>query len=87
LLNFARGGGLQVKEQYEVIFEYDDVEVGRHRLDIVVEDTVGSRTQSDQGFRRHTFCYCEILSESNGQEARPFIEFRNSYLGCQKGNL
>ena len=28
--------GLQVKEQYEVIIEYDDVEVGRHRLDLVV---------------------------------------------------
>mgnify|MGYP003412315031 CR=1 FL=1 len=32
--------GLQVKEQYEVIIQYDDVEVGRHRLDLVVEDTI-----------------------------------------------
>ena len=32
--------GLQVNEQYEVIIEYDDVEVGRHRLDLVVEDTI-----------------------------------------------
>ncbi len=35
-----RKRGLQVKEQYEVIIEYDGVEVGRHRLDIVVDDTI-----------------------------------------------
>jgi GxxExxY protein len=32
--------GLAVQDQMEVIINYDDVEVGRHRLDLFVEDTI-----------------------------------------------
>src|SRR6266851_283520 len=32
--------GLAVQDQMEVIISYDDVEVGRHRLDLFVEDTI-----------------------------------------------
>ena len=35
-----RKRGLQVKEQQEVIIKYDDIEVGRHRLDLFVEDAI-----------------------------------------------
>ncbi len=35
-----RKRGLQVKEQQEVIVKYDDIEVGRHRLDLFVEGAI-----------------------------------------------
>ena len=35
-----RKRGLQVKEQQEVIVKYDDIEVGRHRLDLFVEGSI-----------------------------------------------
>ena len=42
-----RKKGLQVKEQQEVIVKYDDIEVGKHRLDLFVEEVHSYRTQSD----------------------------------------
>ncbi len=35
-----RKRGLQVKDQQEVIVKYDDIEVGRHRLDLFVEGVI-----------------------------------------------
>jgi GxxExxY protein len=35
-----RSRGLAVEQQKEVLVEYDGVEVGRHRLDLLVEDTI-----------------------------------------------
>lgn len=35
-----RKRGLKVEQQVEVIIEYDGVDVGRHRLDLLVEDTI-----------------------------------------------
>jgi GxxExxY protein len=35
-----RKRGLQVQEQLEMIVLYDGEEVGRHRLDLLVEDTI-----------------------------------------------
>ena len=35
-----RKRGIEVKEQQEVIVKYDDIEVGRHRLDIFVEEAI-----------------------------------------------
>jgi len=35
-----RKRGLTVQDQFEILIKYDDVEVGRHRLDLFVEDTI-----------------------------------------------
>ena len=35
-----RKRGIDVKEQQEVIVKYDDIEVGRHRLDLFVEGAI-----------------------------------------------
>ncbi len=35
-----RKRGIEVKEQQEVIVKYDDIEVGRHRLDLFVEEAI-----------------------------------------------
>ena len=32
--------GLAVQDQHEIIIDYDGVEVGRHRLDLLVDDTI-----------------------------------------------
>jgi GxxExxY protein len=32
--------GLTVQDQVEIAIQYDDQEVGRHRLDLFVEDTI-----------------------------------------------
>ena len=31
---------LKVKEQYEIVIKYDEEEIGNHRLDLLVEDTI-----------------------------------------------
>ena len=33
-------GNLQVEKQREVVIKYDSVEVGRHRLDLIIDDTI-----------------------------------------------
>ena len=43
-----RKRGLSVRDQVEIMIEYDGEEVGRHRLDLFVEDTICGGTQSDQ---------------------------------------
>jgi len=35
-----RKRGLKVEQQIEIVVEYENVEVGRHRLDLFVEDTI-----------------------------------------------
>jgi GxxExxY protein len=32
--------GLSVQKQFPVLIEYDSVEIGKHRLDLVVEETI-----------------------------------------------
>ena len=32
--------GLKVEQQVEIIVEYASIEVGKHRLDLMVEDTI-----------------------------------------------
>jgi len=35
-----RHGGLKVSQQLEVIVKYKEIEVGQHRLDLLVEDSI-----------------------------------------------
>lgn len=35
-----RKQGLSVQQQFEVLIEYDGIEIGRHRLDLMVESTI-----------------------------------------------
>jgi GxxExxY protein len=35
-----RRAGLQVQQQLELVISYDGVEIGRHRLDLFVEQTI-----------------------------------------------
>jgi GxxExxY protein len=32
--------GLSVQQQFEVLIEYDGIEIGKHRLDLMVESTI-----------------------------------------------
>ncbi len=40
LIMELRKRGLSVRDQFEIIVRYDDVEIGCHRLDLFVEDTI-----------------------------------------------
>ena len=35
-----RKQGLSVQKQFEVLIEYDSIEIGKHRLDLTVESTI-----------------------------------------------
>ena len=35
-----RKQGLSVQQQFEVLIEYDGIEIGKHRLDLMVESTI-----------------------------------------------
>ena len=76
---------LQVEKQREVVIKYDDFEVGRHRLDLIVADTIVVELKAVKNIEDIHFCYCEILFEGVRQRTRFTHKFFQTYFRGQKG--
>lgn len=62
-----RKRGMNVKQQHEVIAKYNGVEVGKHRLDIFVEDTIVVELKVVKNFEDIHFAIIKSYLKSAGE--------------------
>jgi GxxExxY protein len=76
--------GLPFERQRKVVIQYDGVEVGKHRLDLIVADTIVVELKAIRNikeYRGYSVRNCEILSEGSGQRAWSTDEFFEKSFG------
>ena len=67
--------GLKVEQQVEVAIEYDGVEVGRHRLDLLVEDTIVVELKAIKNLEDIHFAIVKSYLRSVGKEHGLLLNF------------
>ena len=82
-----RKSGLQVKEQQEVIVKYDNIEVGRHRLDLFVEGSIVIELKAIKDLEDIHFAIVKSYLKSAGKETWIVIKLCKSETGNKTCNL
>ena len=82
-----RKQGLKAEQQVEVTIEYDRVEVGQHRLDLLVEGTIVVELKGDQEPGKCPFCHCKVIFEGNWEGARIAFELYQTHARGKEGNM
>jgi len=84
--------GLKVEEQVEVPIEYEGVEVGRHRLDLLVEGTIVVELKAIKNLDNVHFAIVKSYLRAVGKEhglllnfAKPTLEVKR--VICQKAGI
>ena len=84
--------GLKVEEQVEVPIEYEGVEVGRHRLDLLVEETIVVELKAIKNLDNIHFAIVKSYLRAVGKEhglllnfAKPTLEVKR--VICQKAGI
>ncbi len=84
--------GLKVEEQVEVPIEYEGVEVGRHRLDLLVEGTIVVELKAIKNLDNVHFAIVKSYLRAIGKEhglllnfAKPTLEVKR--VICQKAGI
>ena len=84
--------GLKVEEQVEVPIEYEGVEVGRHRLDLLVEGTIVGELKAIKNLDNVHFAIVKSYLRAVGKEhglllnfAKPTLEVKR--VICQKAGI
>ena len=84
--------GLKVEEQVEVPIEYEGVEVGRHRLDLLVEGTIVLELKAIKNLDNIHFAIVKSYLRAIGKEhglllnfAKPTLEVKR--VICQKAGI
>lgn len=84
--------GLKVEEQVEVPIEYEGVEVGRHRLDLLVEGTIVVELKAIKNLDNIHFAIVKSYLRAVGKEhglllnfAKPTLEVKR--VICQKAGI
>ena len=84
--------GLKVEEQVEVPIEYEGVEVGRHRLDLLVEGTIVVELKAIKNLDNIHFAIVKSYLRAIGKEhglllnfAKPTLEVKR--VICQKAGI
>ena len=52
----------KLQQQIEVTIEHDMVEVGQYQLDLLVEETIRAKLESNYESRICPFCHSEVVS-------------------------
>lgn len=76
--------GLQVEKQREVIIQYDGVEVGRHRLDLIVNDTIVVELKAVKNIEDIHFAIVKSYLKTLGKEHGLIINFSKPVLGVKR---
>jgi GxxExxY protein len=75
LLIELRKRGLRTEQQVEVVIQYDGNEVGRHRLDLFVEDTIVVELKAIKAFEDIHFAIVRPYLRAVGREHGLLINF------------
>ena len=76
--------GLQVKEQQEVIVKYDDIEVGRHRLDLFVEGSIVIELKAIKDLEDIHFAIVKSYLKSVGKKHGLLLNFAKVKLEIKR---
>lgn len=62
--------GFKVKQQYEIVIRYDEIKIGCHRLDLIVNDTIVLETKAIKSIENIHFAivksYLRAVKKKNG---------------------
>ena len=75
---------LQVEKQREVVVKYDDVEVGRHKLDLIVDDTIIVELKAVKNIEDIHFAIVRSYLRALGKEHGLLINFSKKILEVKR---
>jgi GxxExxY protein len=75
---------LQVERQREVVIKYDDFEVGRHRLDLIVNDTIVVELKAVKNIEDIHFAIVKSYLKALGKEHGLLINFSKPILQVKR---
>ena len=75
---------LMVEQQREVLIKYDGVEVGKHRLDIIVDDTVVVELKAVKNTEDIHFTIVKSYLKATGKEYGLLINFSKPVLEVKR---
>jgi GxxExxY protein len=75
---------IQVEKQREVVIKYDDFEVGRHRLDLIVNDTIVVELKAVKNIEDIHFAIVKSYLKALGKEHGLLINFSKPILQVKR---
>ena len=75
---------LQVERQREVIVKYDGVEVGKHRLDLIVDDTIVVELKAARSIEDIHFAIVKSYLKALGKEHGLIINFSQKVVQVKR---
>lgn len=75
---------LQVEKQREVVIKYDGVEVGKHRLDLIVNDTIVVELKAVRNIEDAYFAVVKSYLKALGKEHGLLINFSKPVLEIKR---
>jgi len=75
---------LQVERQQEVVIKYDGVEIGRHRLDLIVADTIVVELKAVKNIEDIHFAIVRSYLKALGKEHGLLINFSKPVLEVKR---
>lgn len=75
---------LEVERQREVVVKYDAVEVGRHRLDLVINDTIVVELKAVKNIEDVHFAIVKSYLKALGKEHGLIINFSKTVLEVKR---
>jgi GxxExxY protein len=76
--------GLSFNRQREVVIQYDGVEVGRHRLDFIIEDTIVVELKAVKNIEDIHFAIVKSYLKALGKEHGLMINFSKKVLEVKR---
>jgi len=75
---------LKVQRQREVVIKYDEIEVGRHRLDLIVDDTIVVELKAVKNVEDFHFAIVKSYLKALGKEHGLIINFSKPVLEVKR---
>jgi len=75
---------LHVERQQEVIVKYDGIEVGRHRLDLIVNDTIVAELKAVKNIEDVHFAIVKSYLKALGKEHGLIINFSKKVVEVKR---
>ena len=75
---------LKVERQREVTIKYDEIEVGRHRLDLIVDDTIVVELKAVKNVEDFHFAIVKSYLKALGKEHGLIINFSKPVLEVKR---
>jgi len=75
---------LQVERQRDVVIKYDGIEVGRHRLDLIIDDTIVVELKAVKNIEDIHFAIVRSYLRALGKEHGLLINFSKKVLEVKR---